>query len=92
MCPRFSLLIFFLTITYLDHNIVLDNILMGPLGSLFSANHSEHFIGNSSARAASYRHSWVKMRAYIAMSTKFKHVFMKTQDQRKGLLHGDVES
>ena len=80
-----------ISIKYLDHNIVLDNILMGPLSSLFSANHSEHFIGNSSARAASYRHSWVIMRAYFSMSTKSKHVFIKPQDQREGLLHGDVE-
>ena len=85
-------LIISITIQNLDHNVVLNNILMGPLGSLFSANHSKHFIGNSSARAASYWHSWVIMLAYISMSTKSKHVLIKPQDQRKGLLHGDVES
>ena len=73
-----------ISIKYLDHNIVLDNILMGPLSSLFSANHSEHFIGNSSARAASYRHSWVIMRAFFSMSTKSKHVIHKTSGSKRG--------
>ena len=56
---------------------------MGPLSSLFSANHSKHFIGNSSAWAAGYRHSWVIMLAYISMSTKSKHVLI-TSGSKKG--------
>ena len=62
---------------------MLDNILMGPLGSLFSANHSKHFIGNSSAWAASYRHSGVIMLAYIRMSTKSTYAFI-TSGSKKG--------
>ena len=83
----------------IDHHCVLDNVLMGPLRPLFSSNHPEYFIGNSSACAASYWHSRVKISPKHVKQMHFLsfilyqvRTFFQPQDQRKSLLHGEVES